>query len=117
MEAETEARRFEEDLGALGFRLVQQDKRGVRQYSQASGRYLTYWVHWNPYEAEVLFTWEVAIGELVHDHGMQIGADETLNIFLFPQFDAKGPAEIAFVAREIDRAEGALRSVDLTGGG
>ncbi len=105
---------FHEDLLSLGFRLTQEGKRGTTQYQMRATRYLTYWVHWNPQEEELLFTWEHSIGEFMHDRGMQIGANELLNIFLFPQHDAKGPAEIAFVAQELDRAELILRAADLT---
>ena len=106
---------FHDDLESLGFRLVQSSRRGI-QYSLSATRYLTYWVHWDQEEATALFTWELDIGEFMHDQQMQIGANETLNLFLFPQRDAKGPADISFVAGEIDRSETLLRSIDLTAG-
>lgn len=106
---------FHTDLESLGFRLVQSSRRGI-QYVMKATRYLAYWVHWDQEEGTALFTWELDIGELMHDRQMQIGANETLNLFLFPQHDAKGPADISFVARELDHSEGLLRSIDLTAG-
>jgi hypothetical protein len=44
---------------------------------------------------------------------MQIGSNEALNLFLFPQFDARGRPDVAFVAAELDRAEAIFRSIDL----
>ena len=105
---------FHADLTALGFKLIQQDRKGIAQYSWKATRYLTYWLHWNTYDGDVLFTWELDLGDFMHDRGLQVGANETLNTFLFPQYDAKGPAEIQFVVQELDRAEIFLKNVDLT---
>ena len=55
-------------------------------------------------------------GEFFDARGMQIGSNESLNLFLFPQYDAKGRADIAFVAAELDRAEQVFRAVDLLAG-
>jgi hypothetical protein len=105
---------FHVDLEALGFRMIQQDRKGVVQYSLRATRYLTYWIHWDPDEGTVLFTWELAIGDYMHNLGLQIGANESLNTFLYPQYDAKGPDEVAFIAGELDRTEAVLRAMDLT---
>jgi hypothetical protein len=104
---------FDADLRALGFRRVQERRGGDLQYSQQATRYLVYWVHWNSAEDHALFTWELDIGQFMHDQGLQIGANETLNLFLFPQADARGAATIDFVVAEIDRAEGVLRSLNF----
>ena len=106
---------FDSDLQALGFRVVGQNRKGVVTYEKKTSRYLVYNVHWNPEETEVLFTWEFAVGEFFDARGMQIGSNESLNLFLFPQFDAKGPPEVSFVAGELDRAEQLLRSLDFLG--
>jgi hypothetical protein len=111
----SDAPTFAADLEALGFGLVQSSRRGD-QYALAATRYLTYWVHWNQEDGTCLFTWEVDIGELMHNRELQIGANETLNLFLFPQYDARGPADVSFVAQELDRAESILKSIDLTAG-
>jgi hypothetical protein len=112
----TEPSEFESDLVALGFRLMQDRGTGVIQYAFEASQWLTFWVHWNVPEQSVLFTWEHAIGEYLSATGLQIGANEELNQFLFPKFDARGPQDIAFVVQEMDRAEAVLRQIDfLTG--
>ena len=103
-----------DDLLALGFTLTNPDRKGVAQYSKRASRYLTYSVHWNSYGDEALFTWELDIGSFMHDHGMQVGANDPLNIFLYPQYDARGLATLEFIAQELDRAESVLANVDLT---
>lgn len=107
---------FEEDLTLLGFRLVQDRGTGRLQYAKKMTPFLTYWVHWDTAEDSVLFTWEHAVGEYVDSLGMQIGANEPLNSFLYPKFDARGPADITFVVRESDRADAILRAVNLAHG-
>lgn len=104
---------FHQDLEALGYRAVQDRGAGVVQYSLAQTRHLTYWVHWDTRAQTVLFTWELAIGEMVSELGMQIGSHEPLNQFMFPAHDARGPQEIAFVAQEMDRVEQLLRSISF----
>lgn len=102
---------FESDISALGFRLVE-ERRGVYHYSLQVNRYLSYWVHWGRSKSEVLFTWECAIGEYMADRGLQLGSNEALNSFLFPQHDARGPEDVSFVVQEMDRAEGILGSLN-----
>ncbi len=108
-----DAQQFHDDLEALGFRVVGQNRRGDVTYAKQASRYLVYNLHWDPDASEVLFTWEFAIGEFFDAHRMQIGSNEALNLFLFPQFDARGGPDIAFVAAELDRAEQIFRSIDL----
>jgi hypothetical protein len=108
-----EAEGFAADLEALGFRVLGQNRQGEITYEKNANRFLTYHVHWDPQTTEVLFTWEFAIGEFFDARGMQIGSNESLNLFLFPQFDGKGPAELAFVAGELDRAEQLFRAIDF----
>lgn len=107
---------FQGDLDALGFRLVQDRRTGTLQYARQASDYLTYWVHWDTVAGQVLFTWEFSVGEFFSDRGLQIGANEELNQFLFPKHDARGPQDIAFVVDEMDRAEQMLRAVDLLEG-
>ncbi|MGZ4240241.1 MAG: hypothetical protein ACXVQ7_01355 [Actinomycetota bacterium] len=110
------AEAFESDLVALGFRLAQDRGTGVIQYSLQASDWLTYWIHWNVDERTVLFTWEHAIGEYLSAIGLQIGANEELNQFLFPKYDARGPQEIAFVVQEMERVEAVLASIDFLRG-
>lgn len=106
---------FLSDLEALGYRLVQDRRTGVFQYAMQATPYLTYWVHWDTGQATVLFTWEYAIGEFMSDNGLQIGANEELNQFLFPKHDARGAQDISFVVAEMDRVEQVLGTIDLLG--
>jgi hypothetical protein len=102
-----------DDLLALGFHLVEQTRRGDYQYTKNANRYLTYHVHWDPDKEGILFTWEFAVGEFFDHRGMQIGSNEALNLFLFPQFDSRGAADVSFVAGELDRAEQVFRSLNF----
>jgi len=105
---------FAKDLQDLSFRFVQQRaSTGVRQYSLETSPYLTYWVHWDPGDESVLFTWEFAIGEFMAQRGLQVCSDEQLNSFMFPKNDAKGPADTSFVVQEMDRAEAILRGINF----
>ena len=108
-----DAEGFASDLEALGFRAVGQNRRGEITYAKNANRYLIYNVHWDPATADVLFTWEFAIGEFFDARGLQIGSNEALNLFLFPQYDARGTTDIAFVAGELDRAEQVFRSLNF----
>ena len=104
---------FHDDLLALGFAPREQPRRGEIQYVKHGNRYLTYFVHWDPVEETALFTWEFAIGEFFDHRGLQIGSNEALNLFLFPQNDARGAAEVSFVVGELDRAEHILHAFDF----
>lgn len=65
----------------------------------------------------VIVTWELAIGELMGDRGLHVGTNDPLQVFLYPQHDARGPADAAFVESEITRVTGLLAGLDLTGAG
>src|SRR5438093_10966399 len=110
---EDQAQRFHDDLVSLGFRPLQETRRADLQYAKNANRYLTYHVHWDPLEGTILFTWELAIGEFFDHRQMQIGSNDALNLFLFPQFDARGPADVGFVAGELDRCEQTLRALNF----
>ncbi|HEX9775031.1 MAG TPA: hypothetical protein VGB83_05580 [Actinomycetota bacterium] len=111
----SDAESFRSDLLALGFRPVQDRGTGTIRLSMRATSFLTYWVHWSEREGTVLFTWEHALAEMMSALGLQLGANEDLNQFLFPKHDARGPQEIAFVVQEMDRTEQMLRSIDLLG--
>ena len=109
---------FDSDLRDLGFERSERWASGRVRYSLAATPYLTYWVHWDPDREDVLFTWEIALGSYFDSLGLQVGSNEELNQFMFPKFDSRGPADVGFVAQEMDRAERILRSIDfLTAGG
>jgi len=107
------AETLHDDLLALGFRVVEQTRRGDVQYTKQANRYLTYHVHWDPSQEEILFTWEFAVGEFFDHRGMQIGSNEALNLFLFPQYDARGPTDVSFIVTELDRVEQVFRALNF----
>ncbi len=105
---------FDEGVREMGFALGR-EARGVRYYAASPTPYLTYYVHAFE-DGSALFTWEFAIGEYAATLGMQVGSDEHLNTFLFPQEDARGPQDAAWVASQLERTEAALRTFSLLGG-
>ena len=102
---------FFSELDALGFVLVQEDRRGVLQFARKPNRFLTEWVH--DYGDSALFTWEFDLGEFVAEMEWQIGAAETSFQILYPQFDVKLARDIDAVAVEIQRVEQRLSRLDL----
>jgi hypothetical protein len=104
---------FFEALAHLGFELSQDRRsRGLRTYSASPNRYLTYWVHVYD-DGTALFTWEFAITDYLLERGIQIGSSETLNTFMFPVEDPRGPQDSAWLAHVIETIEARLRSIDL----
>ena len=102
---------FFSELDALGFVLVQEDRRGVLQFARKPNRFLTEWVH--DYGDSALFTWEFDLGEFVAEMEWQIGAAETSFQILYPQFDVKLARDVDAVAVEIQRVEQRLSRLDL----
>jgi hypothetical protein len=105
---------FSEALDRFGFTPAHQSpSRGSQTFVSRPSRYLSYSVH--VYEdGTALFTWEFAITDYLQERGMQLGSSETLNIYLYPVEDERGPQDAAWLAHAIDVAETRLRSVDLT---
>jgi len=102
---------FAEALAELGFcRSDGPPGKGVAQYTAEPNRYTTFSVHVYD-DGTALFTWEFAIGEYLLTKGIQVGSDETLNQFMFPRQDERGPQDPAWLAGCIDRAEASLRSL------
>jgi hypothetical protein len=104
---------FEQALAAMGFK-PSQDRpgRGARTYSAQPHRYLTYWVHAFE-DGTALFTWEFAITDYLLERGIQLGSSETLNLFMFPVEDDRGPQEAAWLSHAIETAEARLAGVNL----
>jgi hypothetical protein len=96
---------FDDELGLLGFRLAQEKRDGTRTFSLARNRYLTYWLHLPADDAVALFTWEFALGEYMDEYGLQVGANEPLNQYLFPQVDTEVVQDMAEVAKAMERTE------------
>lgn len=104
---------FGDALARFGFALSQdRPSRGLQTYSASPNGYLTYWVH--AYEdGSALFSWEFAITDYLLEKGIQLGSSETLNTFMFPVEDERGPQDAAWLAHAIEVTEARLRSVDL----
>ena len=96
---------LDDDLRLLGFRLAQQRRDGTRTFSLSRNRFLTYWLHVPDDEAAALFTWEFAIGEYMDEYGLQVGANEPLNKYLYPQDDTEVEQDLADVVEAMERTE------------
>ena len=97
---------FDDDLRLVGFRLGQQRRDGTRTFSLPRNRYLTYWLHVPFAEDEpALFTWEFAIGEYMDEYGLQVGSNEPLNQYLFPQRDTEVAQDLAEVVKAMEQTE------------
>src|SRR6266498_3667559 len=93
---------FDDDLRLVGFKLNQDKRDGARTFALSRNRYLTYWLHVPPYADEpALFTWEFAMGE----YGLQVGSNEPLNQYLFPQTDTEVGHDVADVVKAMERVE------------
>ncbi len=102
---------FEEALERLGFaRSGARGPRDAQVYEAHPSRFLTYTVQAFP-DGTALFSWEFALGEYLLTKGIQFGSDETLNQFMFPREDDRGPQEAAWLESAITRAEQQLASL------
>jgi hypothetical protein len=97
---------FDDDLKLVGFRLAQERRDGTRTFSLPRNRYLIYWLHVPARQDEpALFTWEFAIGEYMDEYGFQVGSNEPLNQYLYPQADTEVSQDIASVIKTVERLE------------
>ena len=104
---------FLEALSGLGFQPSQErPSRGVRAYVAQPNSYLAYWVHVYD-DGSALFTWEFDVTDFLLERGIQLGSSETLNLYMFPREDERGPQDPAWLASAIDRAEARLRSINF----
>lgn len=102
---------FDEALARYGFaRSADRVPRGVRAFVARPNPFLTYTVQAFE-DGTALFSWEFAVGEYLATKGIQFGSDETLNQFMFPRQDDRGPQDAAWLAGAIERAEALLSSV------
>jgi len=103
---------FDEELRLVGFTLAQEKRDGSRSFSLARNRFLTYWLH-VPFDGPALFTWELAIGEYMNEYGLQLGTNEPLNQFLFPQVDQEVEPDLAEVVKAMERVEASFAGMDF----
>jgi len=102
---------FEDALERLGFQPASgRTPRDVRVFVAQPNRYLTYTVQAFE-DGTALFSWEFAVGEYLATKGIQFGSDETLNQFMFPRQDARGPQDAAWLTGAVDQAEALLAGV------
>jgi hypothetical protein len=106
---------FGEGLGRFGFRRRDERTIGARAgevYTASPDPYLTYTLHVYD-DGTALLTWGYAIADLLATKGMQIGAQETLNQYLYPREDQRGPQDDTWLAGAVERAEAMLADVRL----
>ncbi len=105
---------FDDDLKLVGFHLAQSKRDGTRTFSLPRNRFLTYWLHVpSSQEDPALFTWEFAIGEYMDEYGLQLGTNEPLNQFLFPQADTPVRQELGEVVEAMERTEAMFAGMDF----
>ncbi|MCI0633368.1 MAG: cupin domain-containing protein [Actinobacteria bacterium] len=102
---------FEQALLEQGFRPgTGRSQRGVRPFVAEPNPYLTYTVLVQD-DGTALFTWEFAVGEYLRTKGIQFGSDETLNQFMFPREDDRGPQDGDWLHQAVERARDQLGSL------
>jgi hypothetical protein len=104
---------FTDDLESIGFVFQSVGRGGVRHYALHGNRFLTYYCHVAPDESGGVFSWEFALGEFCADRGLQVGANDVLNIFLYSDADVAVPPNVASVVAQIDATETRLNSLRL----
>jgi hypothetical protein len=110
---------FEEALSTFGFSADQQRSIGsgdAELFTAQPNPYLTYNVYAYA-DGSAMFSWEFALGEYLAERGIQVGSDETLNQFMYPRQDLRGPQDGAWLASAVEQTEGMLGSLrfDRTG--
>ena len=103
---------FTDDLEAIGFSF-QSERGGVRHYSLKGNRFLTYYCHVSEDETGGIYSWEFALGEFCASRGLQVGANDVLNVFLFSDTDVVVPASVASVVAQIEATETLLNGLRL----
>lgn len=106
---------FDDDLGELGFELLDERRGGTRRFTRKSNPFLKWWVMIHP-DGTAELTWEFELGEYMKAKGLHVSVQDELSLLLFPSQEARGPADGAWLRAEIERSELHLRSVDLLTG-
>ena len=102
---------FTEDLESIGFAFQQVGRNGAQHYALHGNRFLTYYCHVAADDSGAVFSWEFALGEFCQSRGLQVGANDVLNIFLYPAEDQLVPPSVASVVALIDEAETRLNEL------
>jgi len=102
---------FEEALVKHGFHpATGRTPKGVLVLVAEPNPFLTYTLQAFD-DGTALFSWEFAVGEYLRTKGIQFGSDETLNQFMFPREDSRGPQEGEWLEDAIARARTQLASI------
>jgi hypothetical protein len=104
---------FTDDLESIGFVFQSEGRAGVRHFTLPGNRFLTYYVHVQDEETGGVFSWEFALGEFCESRGLQVGANDVLNVFLYSDTDVPVPPSVASVVAQIDATETVLNSLRL----
>lgn len=103
---------FTEDLETIGF-AMQSERAGIQHYALKGNRFLTYWCHVSDDQTGGVFSWEFALGEFCASRGLQVGANDVLNVFLFSDADVAVPPSVASVVAQIEATETLLNGLRL----
>jgi hypothetical protein len=102
-----DARTFDDELEALGFRVQGGSRRGGRMWALPLNRFLTFTLH--DYHDTVVLTWSLALGDLLLERGWQASTTDTSVAEIYPQHDVRLPLDIDAVGGEITRVLASLR--------
>jgi hypothetical protein len=104
---------FDDELRLVGFQPTQTRRDGTTAWSLNRNRHLTYWLHVPGDGGPALFTWEFAIGAYMDEYGLQLGTNEPLNQFLFPQTDRELDLDLTRVLAAIEQTEATFAGMDF----
>jgi hypothetical protein len=104
---------FAEALSRLGF--TESAERAFRRsdatlYTASPNAFMTYTVHAYA-DGTAIFTWELALGDLLAERGIQIGSSEPLNQYMYPAADLRGAQDGAWLVAAVERTEALLSSI------
>ena len=102
-------------LDEYGFELVQERRGGELQYGKRSNPYLAWWVLVHT-DGTAELSWEFELGEYLKAKGFHVSVQDELSLLIYPRGEVRGPAEGQWLRAEMERAAGALESVDLLAG-
>ena len=104
------------ELGELGFELIQESRGGTKRFVRRANPYMSQWFLVHP-DGSAEFTWEFELGAYLKVKGFDISVQDELSLLLFPSAEARGPAELSWLADQMTEADQRLSSVDLASGG
>jgi hypothetical protein len=106
---------FEEASEALGFRPRQGRNVGTggAQVLEAQPNPFMRYVLQVYADDTALFTWEFALGEYLALRGIQMGSDETLNQFIYPRQDLRGPQDGPWLISAVEQTQAMLAEIHL----